>query len=174
MNRAYLSLGSNMGDRSRFLQDAVEALTKDKAINVVQVSSLYETDPVGFEDQAPFLNSVVAIDTTFHPQELLRCIQTIEQTLGRTRLFRWGPRTIDLDILLFNQENYKSETLTIPHPRLHERAFVLVPLLEIAPSAQLPGMDKPLSEILENQSVAKGVRPWKQRNGDVKSAPIES
>lgn len=133
MNRAYLSLGSNMGDRLELLKKAVHMLNEHEAIQVEVVSSVYETEPVGLTDQPAFLNIVVEITTSLTPVGLLRECQQIEENLDRVRVIRWGPRTIDLDILLYNHENIETETLTVPHPRMHERAFVLVPLAEIAP-----------------------------------------
>lgn len=131
MNTAYISLGSNMGDKEQALRHAVELLNDYAAINVIAVSSIYDTDPVGYEEQDVFLNIVVKITTTLKPQPLLDVCQQIEQQLKRVRIVRWGPRTIDLDILLFNDETIDTATLIVPHPRMHERAFVLVPLAEL-------------------------------------------
>lgn len=131
MNRSYLSLGSNMGDRLEMLKQAVCLLRERPSIDVSDISSLYETDPVGFTEQEPFLNMVVLVQTDLSALALLDVCQEIERKLDRKREVRWGPRTIDLDILLFNQDIVNSERLTIPHPRMHERAFVLVPLLEL-------------------------------------------
>lgn len=150
MNKSYLSLGSNMGDRFEMLKQAVQLLNQHPQVKVQSISSLYETDPVGFTDQDPFLNMVVQVQTELTALELLDVCQEIEQKLHRKRLVRWGPRTIDLDILLYNQDNMKTERLIIPHPRMHERNFVLIPLLEIAPS--LKTFDKLPSQ---------GVRLWK-------------
>lgn len=131
MNDVYLSIGTNIGDRKRNLQEAVRLLTETKGIEVVRVSSIYETAPVGYVDQDAFLNIAVYVKTTKSADEMLAACQSIEQELGRVRLIRWGPRSIDLDILLYNQENIESEHLIIPHARMYERAFVLVPLMEI-------------------------------------------
>lgn len=131
MNTAYISLGSNMGDKEQALRHAVELLNDHSAINVIAVSSIYDTDPVGYEEQDVFFNIVVKITTTLKPQPLLDVCQQIEQQLKRVRIVRWGPRTIDLDILLFNDETIDTATLIVPHPRMHERAFVLVPLAEL-------------------------------------------
>lgn len=124
-------MGSNMGDRLEMLKQAVRLLREHPSIDVSEISSLYETDPVGFTEQEPFLNMVVLVQTDLSAQALLDVCQEIERKLERKREVRWGPRTIDLDILLFNQDIVNSERLTIPHPRMHERAFVLVPLLEL-------------------------------------------
>lgn len=139
MNQSYLSLGSNMGDRFEMLRQAVVQLKEHPAITVTQISSLYETDPVGYMDQEPFLNMVVQLETELTATALLNVCQAIEQNLNRKRLVRWGPRTIDLDILLYNQDEVKTERVVIPHPRMYERAFVIVPLLEINPDLEVAG-----------------------------------
>lgn len=154
MNDSFLSLGSNMGNRLDMLKGAVQLLMDHPSIRVVAISSLYETDPVGFTDQDPFLNMVVRLRTELSALALLDACQEIEQKLNRERLIRWGPRTIDLDILLYNQENIKTERLIVPHPRMHERAFVLIPLLEVNPS--LEGMPEPPEQ---------DVRLWKTYSG---------
>lgn len=139
MNLSYLSLGSNMGDRFEMLRQAVAQLAEQPAVTVTQISSLYETDPVGYTDQEPFLNMVVQLETELTAMALLDVCQTIEQSLNRKRLVRWGPRTIDLDILLYNQDRIETARLTVPHPRMNERAFVLIPLLEIDPGLEVAG-----------------------------------
>ena len=153
MNDSFLSLGSNMGNRLDMLKQAVQLLMHHPSVRVAAISSLYETDPVGVTDQDPFLNMVVRLDTELNALALLDACQEIERKLNRERLIRWGPRTIDLDILLYNQEDIKTERLVVPHPRMHERAFVLIPLLEIHPS--LTGFEE-----LQPQ----GVRLWKTYN----------
>lgn len=132
MTTAYLSLGSNLGDRPGYLAGAVRGLEAAHT-HVLRVSSVYETAPWGKTDQPAFLNMAVAIETILSPHELLRHILSVEQSLGRVRMERWGPRTVDIDLLLFGQERLASPDLEVPHPRMAERAFVLVPLLEIAP-----------------------------------------
>lgn len=139
MNLSYLSLGSNMGDRFEMLRQAVAQLAEQPAVTVTQISSLYETDPVGYTDQEPFLNMVVQLETELTAMALLDVCQMIEQNLNRKRLVRWGPRTIDLDILLYNQDRIETDRLTVPHPRMNERAFVLIPLLEIDPGLEVAG-----------------------------------
>lgn len=131
MNVAYLSIGTNLGEREENLAYAVELLRKE--VNVTAVSSIYETAPVGVTDQPAFLNICVALETELEAHALLNVCQQIEQELGRVRLYRWGPRSIDLDILLFNHENIETESLLVPHPRMFERSFVIAPLVEIAP-----------------------------------------
>lgn len=139
MNLSYLSLGSNMGDRFEMLRQAVAQLVEHPAVTVTRISSLYETDPVGYTDQEPFLNMVVQLETELTALALLNVCQKIEQNLNRKRLVRWGPRTIDLDILLYNQDRIETDRLTVPHPRMNERAFVLIPLLEIDPGLEVAG-----------------------------------
>lgn len=133
MNTAFLSVGTNMGDREAYLKLAIASLRAVEGIELVETSSIYETAPVGVTDQADFLNIVVRLATTLAPLELLAVCQRIEQELGRERTIRWGPRTADLDILLYNDDAIESETLSVPHPRMRERAFVLIPLTELAP-----------------------------------------
>lgn len=147
MNTAYLSIGSNIGDRLTHLSDAVHTLHAFNRTSVLKISSVYETAPVGYTEQANFLNIAIQIETAFNALELLAVCQGIEIELGRVRDIRWGPRIVDLDILLFNQENIEIETLTIPHLRMHERAFVLIPLLEIAPFIANPVTKKRYSEM---------------------------
>ncbi|MDE0584143.1 2-amino-4-hydroxy-6-hydroxymethyldihydropteridine diphosphokinase [Planococcus sp. A6] len=138
MNEVYLSLGSNLGDRKAQLQEAVRLLQSNPSISNMKMSSIYETAPVGYLDQHAFLNLVIRLETSLSPLELLDICQEIEQALHRERLVRWGPRTVDLDVLLYGQEQLATERLTIPHPRMYERAFVLVPLQELMPSLILP------------------------------------
>ncbi|MGE7954693.1 2-amino-4-hydroxy-6-hydroxymethyldihydropteridine diphosphokinase [Lysinibacillus xylanilyticus] len=133
MNDVYLSIGTNMGDRFENLLLAVKLLMDKVEIDVVHTSSVYETAAVGYTDQADFLNIAVHIKTSYSSSEMLKICQWVENELGRVREFRWGPRIIDLDILLYNHENIETESLIVPHPRMYERAFVLVPLIEITP-----------------------------------------
>lgn len=165
-NEAYIALGSNIGDRFENLKQAIESLKAISEVDLVSVSSIYETDPVGYEEQEQFLNMVIQVKTGFTPFKLLDVCLEIEKELGRKRDIRWGPRTIDLDILLYNQENIKTEKLFIPHPRMQERAFVIIPLLEIQPNIKLPSMEIPLQAILEDIPDREGVRIWKQKNGE--------
>ncbi|MED3794786.1 2-amino-4-hydroxy-6-hydroxymethyldihydropteridine diphosphokinase [Niallia alba] len=167
MNEVYLSLGSNIGNRFEYIYEAVQMLRSQEEIKVVNISSIYETDPVGYEEQALFLNIVVQIETSLNPLSLLEQCQRIESELGRKRIIKWGPRTIDLDILLYNHENIVSEKLIIPHPRIEERAFVLVPLIEIAPDIKLPNKSILLKESLKLLRDREGVKVWKrQKNGE--------
>jgi 2-amino-4-hydroxy-6-hydroxymethyldihydropteridine diphosphokinase len=132
----YLSLGSNLGDREAQLQDALTRLSA--AGRVAAVSSFYETEPVEFTEQAWFLNCAVALETGQTPQQLMASILLIEEAMGRRRVQKKGPRTIDIDILLFGDTIVDSAEVTIPHPAMHERRFVLEPLAEIAPEARHP------------------------------------
>ena len=139
MNTAYLGLGSNLGDRRQHLTEAVRRLHAGPALQVVKVSSVYESSPVGVTAQSDFLNLVVQVATTHAPQKLLTECLCIETDLGRVRGERWGPRTIDIDLLLYGDMRIDDERLTVPHPRMRERSFVLTPLAEIAPGLKLDG-----------------------------------
>jgi 2-amino-4-hydroxy-6-hydroxymethyldihydropteridine diphosphokinase len=138
--RAYVGLGANLGDRERMLHAAVDALAEEDGIQVIAVSTLRETDPVGVGGQPRFLNGVVELDTTLAARELLDRLLAIEQRFGRVRIpAEHGPRTLDLDLLLYGDEELDEPGLTVPHPRLHERRFVLEPLAELAPGLFVPG-----------------------------------
>ncbi|MGP1910482.1 2-amino-4-hydroxy-6-hydroxymethyldihydropteridine diphosphokinase [Metabacillus sp. JX24] len=167
MNRAFLALGSNIGDRERYLKDAILSLNEHSSIEVEEISSIYETDPVGYENQDAFLNMVLSVRTDLTAFELLSVMQGIEQSLGRKRDIRWGPRTLDLDILLYNHENIETEQLIIPHPRMLERSFVLIPLYEIDQNIHIQASSQPLSVIIDQLPDKEGVRIWKQqKNGE--------
>jgi 2-amino-4-hydroxy-6-hydroxymethyldihydropteridine diphosphokinase len=170
-NEAYIALGSNIGDRYQYLTMAINELNQVANIDVVNISSVYETDPVGYTEQAPFLNMVILVVTTLSAHDLLEECMRIEKVLGRKREKVWGPRTIDLDILLYNQENIDTERLIVPHPRMQERAFVLVPFLEIADNKQTIRYND--INILELQE-KEGVRLWKRKSGEDAFAPIEN
>jgi 2-amino-4-hydroxy-6-hydroxymethyldihydropteridine diphosphokinase len=135
--RAYLGLGSNLGDRSENLRRAVALLGARDGVAVVRTSSVYETAPVG-PSQPDFLNAVAEVDTTLSPRDLLEACLGVEEEMGRVRRERWGPRVIDVDLLLYGDERVDEPDLVVPHPRMHERAFVLVPLAELAPDVVLP------------------------------------
>ncbi|EIT84158.1 2-amino-4-hydroxy-6-hydroxymethyldihydropteridine pyrophosphokinase [Fictibacillus macauensis ZFHKF-1] len=174
MNEAYVSLGSNIGNRAAYLNDALTMISDMEQTELAAVSSLYETEPVGYTEQPSFLNMVIALHTSLTPFALLKALQEIEQTLKRTRDIRWGPRTIDLDILLYNRERILTEQLHIPHPRMLERAFVLIPLIEIAPELQVPGEEKSLAELVNQLQDKEGVHKWKSNDGEEESEPFES
>lgn len=134
----YISMGSNMGQRENFLYQAVEMLAGHREINVEAVSSLYETKPVGKADQGWFVNAAARLQCSLSPFDLLRFMQHVEEHLGRRRTERWGPRTVDLDIILYDMLELPFTQLTVPHPRARERAFVLVPLAELEPELAFP------------------------------------
>lgn len=131
MNKAYLGLGTNMGDRENYLRQACEIIKGHSQINLLKISHVYETKAWGYTDQADFLNICIEIETTLSPMELLEVCNLIEEELNRVRIIRWGPRTIDVDILFFDNIISKEEILTLPHPRIKERAFVLIPLMDL-------------------------------------------
>jgi 2-amino-4-hydroxy-6-hydroxymethyldihydropteridine diphosphokinase len=155
--RAYIGLGANLSDRLRCLQRAVKHLDDSHRIQVEAVSSVYETAPVGPQAQDWFLNAVVAINTGLDPVSLLSQTQAIEQALGRKPTYHWGPRSIDVDILLYGNVQLMTGSLTIPHPELCRRAFVLVPLLELASGLVLPD-GTPISACLAGLSPAQEMR----------------
>lgn len=146
MAEVFLALGSNLGERKDTLLHAIHLLGEHLREEVV--SSLYETEPVGGIEQPLFLNCVVKGTTDESPLELLRHCLLIEQALGRVRTVRFGPRTLDIDLLFYDETTLSTQELTLPHPRLHERAFVLVPLAEIAPNLLHPVYQKTISELL--------------------------
>jgi 2-amino-4-hydroxy-6-hydroxymethyldihydropteridine diphosphokinase len=140
VTRAYVGLGANLGDRERTLRAAVDALTAEEGIEVVSVSTLRETEPVGVGEQPLFLNGAAELETTLRARELLDRLLALEQRFGRVRIpGERGPRTLDLDLLLYGGGVIDEPGLTVPHPRLHERRFVLEPLAELAPDLVVPG-----------------------------------
>jgi 2-amino-4-hydroxy-6-hydroxymethyldihydropteridine diphosphokinase len=140
VTRAYVGLGANLGDRERMLRAAVDALAAEEGIEVVSVSTLRETEPVGVGEQPRFLNGAAELETPLTARELLDRLLTVEQRFGRVRIpGEHGPRTLDLDLLLYGDEVIDEPGLTVPHPRLHERRFVLEPLAELAPGLVVPG-----------------------------------
>jgi len=148
--KAYIALGSNIEPTVDYLTKARELINRLDEIEIVDASQLYLTEPVGYTDQAAFLNQVVAVETTLSAHALLQAIQSIEQQLGRKRDIRWGPRTIDLDILLYGEAHIVTDDLIVPHPRMTERAFVLVPLSDITTATEIPG-----TELTVQQAMAK-------------------
>jgi 2-amino-4-hydroxy-6-hydroxymethyldihydropteridine diphosphokinase len=144
VRRAYVAVGSNLGDRERTIREAIAALGEADGVAVVAVSSLIETEPVGYLDQPPFLNGALALETSLPPRQLLGLLLALERRFGRVREGAPpnGPRTLDLDLLLVESEEIDEPGLRIPHPRLHERRFVLEPLAELDPSLEVPGKGK--------------------------------
>lgn len=138
MTTAYVGLGANLGPREETLRRAIELLREADGVDVIAVSQLRETEPVGVVDQPPFLNGAVAITTALGPRDLLDLLLEIEQSLGRVRDERWGPRTIDLDLLVYGDEVVDEPGLRVPHPRLRERRFALEPLAELQPDLAVP------------------------------------
>lgn len=161
MTTAYLSLGSNKGHREEYLQQAIKNLHNHSEIEVIVSSSVYETKPVGYTDQADFLNLVIQVETTLAPLKLLDYVQQIEIKLDRTREIRWGPRTIDIDIILFGDKEIESKRLTVPHPRFHERAFVLSPLADLTDEVIYDG--KTAVELLTELPETSGITEYKSR-----------
>ena len=155
MHKVYLSLGSNIGDSVNYLDKAVDILNNHELIHNIKVSSYYQTDPVGYLDQDVFVNIAVYLETELSPYELLKVCQEIEEALKRVRVVKWGPRTIDVDIILFDDVQMTDDKLTIPHPRMHERAFVLVPIAEL--DETLIVLNKSIKSLIELVD-ASGVR----------------
>jgi 2-amino-4-hydroxy-6-hydroxymethyldihydropteridine diphosphokinase len=141
MTRAFVGIGSNLGDSHALIAAALELLGAEDGVEVVAVSTLRETDPVGYEDQPRFVNGVAELETELGPRDLLATLLAIERLLGRVRGEgpRFGPRTIDLDLLLYGRETLDEPGLEVPHPRLHERRFALEPLAELDPALEVPG-----------------------------------
>jgi 2-amino-4-hydroxy-6-hydroxymethyldihydropteridine diphosphokinase len=138
-HRAFLGLGSNLGDRMANLEQAESSLSREGEVRVVRSSRVYETDPVGGPEQPDYLNVVIEVETSLDPRELLSRCLSVERDMGRARVERWGPRVIDIDILTYDDLEVDEPGLTIPHPRMHERGFVLIPLLELVADPVLPG-----------------------------------
>jgi len=154
-----VGLGSNLGDRLANLSRAVELLAARPGLRVERSSRVYVTEPVGGPPQPEYLNAVVEVQTTLSPHDLLAACMDVEQRMGRVRAERWGPRIIDIDVLTYDEEEVDEPDLVVPHPRMHERAFVLVPLLELDPDPLIPGRGR-ISERRLAPNAVLGVRPF--------------
>jgi 2-amino-4-hydroxy-6-hydroxymethyldihydropteridine diphosphokinase len=152
MHRAYIGIGSNIGDRAKNLEEAVSRLGSEKGIKVTARSSFYETRPVGGPPQENYLNGALEIETPLSPEDCLKLLKHIEEAMGRVQAGRDHPRIIDLDILLYDDAIIRSEELEIPHPRMHERRFVLKGFAEIAPQTVHPVLGKTIEELLERKN----------------------
>jgi 2-amino-4-hydroxy-6-hydroxymethyldihydropteridine diphosphokinase len=161
---AYIGIGSNMGDKLKNCRQAIEGLASGGAIRLVRCSPFYRTEPMGRKDQDWFVNGVILVETCLGPRELLACLLSLEEKMGRIRGERWGPRIIDLDILFYGQEILEEQGLQIPHPRLHERRFVLMPLQDIAPELKHPALRKTVSQILSEWEGEERVLPLQEEN----------
>jgi 2-amino-4-hydroxy-6-hydroxymethyldihydropteridine diphosphokinase len=151
MSIAYIGIGSNLGDRKGNIDKAITRMKKGKGFKVLRVSSLYESDPWGMKDQSRFLNGVVEVESTFPPEVLLLRLFSIETEMGRMRKGKWGPRIIDLDLLLYDSlviNGSVNNGIVIPHPEMHRRNFVLIPLLELVPDIIHPQKKQPLKKLL--------------------------
>jgi 2-amino-4-hydroxy-6-hydroxymethyldihydropteridine diphosphokinase len=159
----YLSLGSNLDDRLRFLKEAIGKIGESDQISLKQISSVYESEPVGYENQPWFLNVAVEVRTSLDPFPLLELLLTIEERMGRKREKRWNPRNIDVDILLYDALILDSDQLTLPHPRMHQRRFVLIPLTQIAPRLLHPLLGKNTEELLKDCRDKSKVRLYSEK-----------
>ncbi|HEX6263442.1 MAG TPA: 2-amino-4-hydroxy-6-hydroxymethyldihydropteridine diphosphokinase [Actinomycetota bacterium] len=158
MPRAFLGLGSNLGDRLANLRRAVELL-RGHGVRVLRSSRVYETEPVGGPEQPDYLNAVIEVETAATARGLLETCISVEEEMGRVRVMRWGPRTIDLDLLTFGNEEIDEPDLQVPHPRMHERVFVLAPLLELTAEPKLPG-GRRVEDLRLGPELLLGARPF--------------
>ncbi|WP_339258184.1 2-amino-4-hydroxy-6-hydroxymethyldihydropteridine diphosphokinase [Paenibacillus sp. FSL R5-0713] len=168
-SEAYIALGANLGDREETLLEALSLLDEHPHIFVLRCSSLYETEPVGYVDQPAFLNMAVAVQVMLTPEQLLTELLDIENRLGRVRDIRWGPRTVDLDLLWMQGETRDTELLQLPHPRMGERAFVLVPLSDIVPEDEVSGLYTFVHASLSVLDGKDGIQLWKTCNWPIES-----
>jgi 2-amino-4-hydroxy-6-hydroxymethyldihydropteridine diphosphokinase len=169
MKTIFLSLGSNVGDREQNIAQAIEAMAS-RGIQVRRQSSLYATEPVDLPMQSWFLNCVVEAQTELMPRQLLHALQELELDLGRRRLVRSGPRVVDIDILLYGSSVVRAPELEVPHPRMAERRFVLVPLRELAPALRHPTLKKTIAELLAESRDRSQVRRWHPQSFPASSA----
>ncbi len=159
MTIAYIGLGSNLGRKKANIRRAIKLLSKKKDIKILKISSLYETEPMGYVKQDWFVNACLKAETNLSPRQLLNTLKDIEKKLKRKKRFiRWGPRTIDMDILLYDNLRLKTKDLVIPHPEMHKRAFILIPLIELEPNLIHPTKRKSILELLANLKRNKEVK----------------
>jgi 2-amino-4-hydroxy-6-hydroxymethyldihydropteridine diphosphokinase len=156
-NIAFIGIGSNVGDKTGNCRRAIAEISKYRQNGLIAQSSLYKTDPIGYTQQDWFINCVIEIETSFTAYELVHVLEDIEVSMGKKRTFKWGPRIIDLDILFFNDEIIQGEELTVPHPEVQNRAFVLVPLREIAGDYIHPLMKKSISQLTAQLGGKQGI-----------------
>jgi 2-amino-4-hydroxy-6-hydroxymethyldihydropteridine diphosphokinase len=147
MNKAYIAFGSNIGDRYRAVEDALFKV-EQRGMKITNKSKIYETEPYGYTDQPPFINGAIEVETDLSCRKLLETLLSIESELGRVREIRWGPRIIDLDILLYNREIHDEQDLKVPHPDMQNRDFVLKPLADLCPDYVHPIFNKTIGELL--------------------------
>jgi 2-amino-4-hydroxy-6-hydroxymethyldihydropteridine diphosphokinase len=158
VTQVFIGMGSNLGDRMQYLQKAFEELLQSQCIVVKRCSSIYETEPVGVEDQPLFLNVTIELNSPLPPRELLKRLKEIEHRIGRTKNEHWGPREIDLDILYYGNEIFRDETLCLPHPEIINRRFVLIPMKEIAAKFLDPQQRLSIEDLLQRCSDTRAVR----------------
>lgn len=166
----YIGIGSNQGDPVENCRRAIEGIVSDERNRLVRRSSFYRTEPMGRKDQNWFVNGVALVETSLGPGEMLEFLLSLEKEIGRVRRERWGPRVIDLDILFYGEKVIDEENLQVPHPRLHERKFVLIPLKEIAPDLKHPCLGKTISQILSALEGEEKVFPLQE--GNTKTCPV--
>ena len=158
MTHAYIGFGSNIDDRLNYITQALQLLLEVDSVSLIQISSLYETEPVGYEEQDWFLNGVIAVETRLLAHQLLRLLKEIEGRVGRQHRKRWGPREVDLDLLIYDQCCVNTPDLIVPHPEMHQRSFVLVPFAEIAPDVLHPICQQNVQTLLANLNDEKTVK----------------
>ncbi|MCM3175955.1 MULTISPECIES: 2-amino-4-hydroxy-6-hydroxymethyldihydropteridine diphosphokinase [Paenibacillus] len=168
-SEAYIALGANLGDREQTLLEALTLLDAHPHISVLRCSALYETDPVGYVNQPAFLNMAIAVTTQLTPEQLLTELLDVENRLGRVRDIRWGPRTVDLDLLWVAGETRETEVLELPHPRMGERAFVLVPLSDVVMKNEPSGLFDFVHASLSVLDGKDGIQLWKTCNWPIES-----
>ncbi len=156
-NIAFIGIGSNVGDKVENCRQAIAEISQHEQNSLIAQSSLYKTEPIGYTQQDWFINCVIEIETSLTAYELLHLLENIELSMGRKRSFKWGPRIIDLDIIFFDEETIQCEELTVPHPELEKRAFVLVPLCEIAGDYIHPVLKKSISQLMAQLKGEQGI-----------------